>query len=46
MRDVFPVVAVIDAGGYQRLEDSELRRRTERLLRRHRGRRQPRGGAS
>jgi len=39
VRDVFPVVAVIDADGYVRLDDSELRRRTERLLRRHRSRR-------
>ena len=40
VRDVFPVVAVIDADGYVRLDDAELRRRTERLLRRHRGRRE------
>ena len=39
VRDVFPVIAVIGANGYQRLEDSELRRRTERMLRRHRSRR-------
>ena len=39
VRDVFPVVAVIDADGYARLEDAELRRRTERMLRRHRTRR-------
>ena len=39
VRDVFPVIAVIDADGYRRLEDSELRRRTERMLRRHRSRR-------
>ena len=39
VRDVYPVVAVIDAGGYVRLEDSELRRRTDRLVRRHRSRR-------
>ena len=44
VRDVFPVVAVIDADGYVRLDDAELRRRTERLLRRHRIRRE--GGAS
>ena len=44
VRDVFPVVAVIDADGYQRLDDSELRRRTERLLRRHRSRREADGG--
>ena len=46
VRDVFPVVAVIDADGYRRLDDAELRRRTERLLRRHRGRRQGKGSAS
>ncbi len=40
VRDVFPVVAVIDADGYKRLDDAELRRRTERLLRRHRTRRE------
>lgn len=39
VRDVFPVVAMIDADGYARLADSELRRRTERLVRRHRNRR-------
>ncbi len=39
VRDVFPVVAVIDADGYARLADAELRRRTERMLRRHRSRR-------
>ena len=46
VRDVFPVVAVIDADGYRRLDDPELRRRTERLLRRHRSRREGKGGAS
>ena len=46
VRDVFPVVAVIDADGYRRLDDAELRRRTERLLRRHRSRRGGEGGAS
>ncbi|MXZ53110.1 MAG: proteasome subunit beta, partial [Acidimicrobiaceae bacterium] len=47
VRDVFPVVAVIDADGYVRLDDAELRRRTERLLRRHRSRREgDEGGAS
>ena len=45
VRNVFPVVAVIDAGGYQRLDAAELRRRTERLLRRHRGRREGEGGS-
>ena len=44
VRDVFPVVAVIDAEGYVRLDDAELRRRTERLLRRHRTRREGDGG--
>ena len=46
VRDVFPVVAVIDAEGYRRLDDAELRRRTERLLRRHRSRQQGEGGSS
>ena len=45
VRDVFPVVAVIDADGYQRLDDTELRRRSERLLRRHRSRREAGGGS-
>ena len=44
VRDVFPVVAVINADGYHRLDDAELRRRTERLLRRHRSRRGTEGG--
>ena len=44
VRDVFPVVAVIDADGYRRLDDAELRRRTERLVRRHRSRREVEGG--
>ena len=44
VRDVFPVIAVIGANGYQRLADSELRRRTERMLRRHRSRRGETGG--
>ena len=39
VRDVFPVVAAIEAGGYRRLDDDDLRRRTERMLRRHRSRR-------
>ncbi len=44
VRDVFPVVAVIDAAGYRRLDDAELRRRTERLVNRHRSRRESGGG--
>jgi len=44
VRDVFPVVAVIDDAGYRRLQDTELRRRTERLLGRHRNRRDGDGG--
>ena len=40
VRDIFPVVAVIDSDGYHRLDDSELRRRTERMLRRHRSQRE------
>lgn len=39
LRDVFPVVASIDAGGYQRIRDRELRTRTNRLMRRLRNRR-------
>ncbi len=39
VRDVFPVVAVINSEGYERLGDRELRRRTERMLNRHRTRR-------
>ena len=46
VRDVFPVVAVISADGYHRLDDAELRRRTERLLRRHRSRRGTDGGGA
>ncbi len=46
VRDVFPVVAVINADGYHRLDDAELRRRTERLLRRHRSRRGTEGGGA
>ena len=47
VRDVYPVVAVIDADGYVRLDDAELRRRTGKLLRRHRSRREGKeGGAS
>ena len=46
VRDVFPVVAVINADGYHRLDDAELRRRTERLLRRHRSRRGTDGGGA
>ena len=45
VRDIFPVVAVIDANGYERLDDSELRRRTERVLRKHRSRRGGEQGA-
>ena len=44
LRDVFPVVAVIGAGGYGRVDDAELRRRTDKLLRRHRSRREGEGG--
>ncbi|MCY4176112.1 MAG: proteasome subunit beta [Acidimicrobiaceae bacterium] len=44
VRNVFPVVAAIGADGYRRLDDAELRRRTERLLGRHRSRREPAGG--
>lgn len=39
VREVFPVVAVIDADGYRRLEEADLRRRTDRMIRRHRSRR-------
>ena len=39
LRDTFPVVASIDAGGYQRIGDRELRTRTNRLVRRLRNRR-------
>lgn len=39
VRDVFPVVAAIDADGYRRLDDDDLRRRTDRMVRRHRTRR-------
>ena len=46
VRDVFPVVAVIDADGYVRLDDAELRRRTDKLLRRHRSRREGDEGAA
>ncbi len=38
-RELFPVVAVIDVDGYRRVERAELRRRSDRLLRRHRNRR-------
>ena len=44
VRDIFPVVAVIDPDGYRRLDDSELRKRTERILSRHRSRRGGGGG--
>lgn len=46
VRDVYPVMAVIDADGYARLDDAELRRRTTRLLRRHRSRREGKGDAA
>ncbi len=46
VRDVYPVVAVIDAEGYVRLDDAELRRRTGKLLRRHRSRREGDGGGA
>ena len=38
-RGVFPVVAVIDADGYRRVDDSYLSDRTDRLIRRSRDRR-------
>ena len=44
VRDIFPVVAVIDPDGNQRLDDSGLRKRTERILSRHRSRRGEGGG--
>ena len=44
VRDIFPVVAVIDPDGYRRLDDSELRKRTERILSRYRSRRGEGGG--
>ncbi len=43
LRGIYPVVAVITAGGYERLDDSELRQRTDDLLSR---RRDSREGAS
>ena len=47
VRDVYPVMAMIDADGYTRLDDSELRRRTDKLVRRHRSRREgDKGGTS
>ena len=44
VRDIFPVVAVIGPDGYRRLDDSELRKRTERILSRYRSRRGEGGG--
>ena len=32
LRDIFPVMAVIDVGGYRRVEDNELSSRTGRLV--------------
>jgi len=38
VRGIYPVVAVIDASGYTRLDDDDLAARTEALLRRRRSR--------
>ena len=37
LRGVYPVVAVIGADGYARLEDNELRRRSDEIMSRRRG---------